>query len=245
MISNHNEETEKNELFPTLNNMGYTPKLPDIIQTSFINYAAQCALPALDIGAAFGVATLPALKMGTKIIANDLDQRHLDIIREQTPPTLRTNLDTRVGGIPSGLTLQKESVSAILVARVLHFLSPEAIQESLIKMKNWLMPNGKLFIVVTTPFIKILESYIPIYEQRKANNDPWPGLINNATTYLTEDVKMPSFANLFDEDLLHRVLREANFDIESLFYFPAECPAEWLYDGREFLGCVARNKSSS
>lgn len=97
-------------------------------------------------------------------------------------------------------------------------------------------------IVVTTPFIKLLENFIPIYQKRKSENDLWSGLISDAQDFLSEKVQMPHSVNLFDEDVLKRVLTAAHFHIEDLFYFPAKSPQKWLLDGREFLGCIGRKR---
>lgn len=231
--------TDANYLIPTLNNMGYTPKNYDVVQEAFINFSASAKAPVLDIGAAFGVATLPALATGASVIANDLDIRHLEAIAQQTPEKYRQNLKTVVGCVHDDLKFVAKSLEAVLIARVLHFFSPEKVLSTLLKIKNWLQPNGKIFIVVTTPFIKILENYLPIYQQKLSENDPWPGYILDASPYLTEEVRMPFSVNLFDQNTLHRVMVRAGYHIEELFYFPAECPTEWLYDGREFLGCIA------
>ena len=45
--------------------------------------------PILDIGAAYGVNTIPALKNGATVIANDLEQSHLDILVVNTPKKYR------------------------------------------------------------------------------------------------------------------------------------------------------------
>ena len=52
---------------PTLNKMGYMTRFLDVVQNNFIAYASQePGGVSLDLGAAFGVATLPLLKKHQK-----------------------------------------------------------------------------------------------------------------------------------------------------------------------------------
>jgi SAM-dependent methyltransferase len=230
-------------LIPTLNNMGYTQSNPDIIQKEFIEFSSTVSSSVLDIGAAFGITTLLALKKGAKVIANDIDKRHLSVIMEKTPTLLKHNLRLLEGRLPYDIKINKQSLGAILIARVLHFLSPVEIVDSLEKTRSWLEPTGKIFIVVTTPFSKLFEKVIPIYEENKKNKAPWPALMQDVHMFLSDKVQIPPFLNLFDKELLESLLTQTGFHIEQLFYFPGECPKKWLYDGREFLGCIARLKT--
>lgn len=233
-------KSNKNFLIPTLNNTGYTPAKPDIIQKAFIRFAKHAKNPLLDVGAAFGITSLLALNNGGYIIANDLDARHLEAIKQNAPLSLVNKLELVVGRMPQDLDFKEESLSGILVARVLHFLTGQEIMESLHKIFKWLTPKGKVFFVATTPFIKILEPFIPVYNDRKQSGELWPGTLEDVKKYQSMNVEaMPSFVHLLDEDIVRRIFTEAGFKIKKLNYFAAECPQEWLYDGREFIGCIA------
>ncbi len=58
---------------------------PGVISEEFIKYAGETEGIVLDIGAAYGVSTIPALQTGATVIANDLDGRHLQILEQNTP----------------------------------------------------------------------------------------------------------------------------------------------------------------
>ena len=45
--------------------------------------------PVLDLGCAYGVVAIAALHAGGTVTASDLEQQHLDILRQNTPEELR------------------------------------------------------------------------------------------------------------------------------------------------------------
>ncbi len=76
----------------TLNNQGFMGAYPsDPYMQAFIKFAPQGPGPALDIGAAYGVASLEALKGGAKVIANEVDGRHLDILKSRAATDFTDN----------------------------------------------------------------------------------------------------------------------------------------------------------
>ena len=76
----------------TLNNMGYMTSALDPYSLAFTTFAPAAPGPALDIGAAYGIATLAALAGGARVIANDIDARHLDILSSRAPQEFRSRL---------------------------------------------------------------------------------------------------------------------------------------------------------
>jgi SAM-dependent methyltransferase len=105
----------------------------------------------LEIGAAYGVTVLPALAAGAAVIANDVDPKHLEILRERAGP-LAGKLSLFPGKFPNEVHLPDSSVAAILVARVLHFFDGATIEESARTIFRWLVPDGKVFITAETPY---------------------------------------------------------------------------------------------
>src|SRR5260221_14662387 len=79
--------TNKSEIFsiliPTLNNMGYMFEDLTEYGDEFIRFSQDAKDPALDIAAAYGIATLKLLQQQIRVVANDLDPRHLEILRNQ------------------------------------------------------------------------------------------------------------------------------------------------------------------
>ena len=159
----------------TLNGTGFMFEIRDRFANAFIEYAGQCGCPVLEVGCAYGVATLPALEAGARITASDLDPRHLDILRSKVPPHFLGNLQLKAGALPH-IDFPTGHYGAILCSRVLHFLSGEDIDASVRKMARWLAPGGHLYLVADTPY-GIWRGKIPEFEAGKAQGERWPGLM--------------------------------------------------------------------
>jgi len=233
----------KDGLIPTLNQMGWMTTGLDVYSRAFVDFAAQAPGSALDIGAAYGVASLAALKTGAKVIANDIDARHLDILYENAS-TDAGNLTLLPGSFPDGIDLPNGSVGAILVCRVLHFFDGTTIERGIEKMFNWLAKGGKIFAVGETPYLGNMRGFIPLYEERlKDPNCAWPGYFDNVQEICDPAVrdKLPPMINFFDLKALTRAFKAAGFTIENTGTFARpEYPAWAQYDGRESAGIIAR-----
>jgi 2-polyprenyl-3-methyl-5-hydroxy-6-metoxy-1,4-benzoquinol methylase len=98
---------ESNGFVKTLNGMGFMTSTLDEYSQDFARFAPSAPGPALDVGAAYGVATLEALKNGAHVIANDLDVRHLEILRDQTPSDQVSRLTLMPGRFPEELKIDE------------------------------------------------------------------------------------------------------------------------------------------
>lgn len=111
----------------TLNRRGRTSDQPNEYSRMFCEFAATAALPVLDIGAAFGVSTLPALAAGARVVANDLEPRHLEVLLERTPADDRARLTLLRGCFPHDLEFEDGSLSAIHASNLLNYLTGSEI----------------------------------------------------------------------------------------------------------------------
>ena len=69
-------EAEESGFIPTLNQMGFMTSSLDQFSKEFVDYAGKFPLEnSMEIGAAYGVSTVEALKKGAQIIANDLEEK--------------------------------------------------------------------------------------------------------------------------------------------------------------------------
>lgn len=229
-------------IIPTLNKMGFMMRNPDEYTKAFINFCSSASHPVLDIGAAYGVATIPALSNGAFVIANDIEPKHLMILKGRIPSSYydRLQLDTR--RLPNHLSFKKNSLSAILASRILHFLIGKEIKQSINLMYEWLHPGGKIFVTSETPYVGFLEGIIPIYEERKKRRNKWPGLFRNIEIYhkTGKDLeKMPPLMNLLDKDILENSFKKVGFLVEKVDYFThIAFPSEYRRDGRESVGII-------
>jgi 2-polyprenyl-3-methyl-5-hydroxy-6-metoxy-1,4-benzoquinol methylase len=72
----------------------------DTFAENFITFAAQDDGEVLDIGCAYGVASLAALNAGARVCACDMEPRHLDALLERAPAYVRSKLRTVTGVFP-------------------------------------------------------------------------------------------------------------------------------------------------
>lgn len=231
----------------TLNNTGYMTGSLDPYSKEFIEYAGSASGQVVDIGACFGVATIPALKHGANVIAVDIDQRHLDELYLRTPVKNRERLKLVLGALPDQLSFPKESISAILCCRIFHLLKPEAIDASLQHIYNWLEVGGRLYIINDTPYArysdKMLTEFVPIYEREKERGVLWPGYIPNLKDYLQVEFHhlCPSFITLTGVDELVAACERQGFQVIKSGYIPRpDYPPLLQNDGRENAGVVAQ-----
>jgi len=228
---------------PTLNGTGFMFKVLDEYAEEFIRFAGETDGEVLDIGCAFGIATIAALEAGGRVTACDLDPRHLKILTENTPEALRSRLTCVTGQLPD-IDLPEESYDAILCSRVLHFLDGSAVDASVRNMNRWLKPGGRLYLVADTPY-GIWRKLIPIFEAKRARGDRWPGMMIGLENYLPfapkdRAIEGPPFMNLLDPDLLTRICTEAGFEVErASFIERSDFSGLGRMDGRENTGIRA------
>ena len=246
MPDNTNKE-KTNSFIPTMNKTGYMTSVPDEFSQRFIEYAASNYPElSLEIGAAFGVTTHAALKAGANMVVNDLDERHIKILIEKTPPELRHHLHPVVAKVPE-LAFLPESFSAILACRILHFLDGPNLRDALQYFANWLKPGGKLFLVADTPFVKCLEPFMPKFLQRLQEGEAWPGYIEDISKYVPDRAKdIPTAFHALEPILLTREVYRAGLIVEEarLFSRP-DYPDDLRNDGRESVGIIATKPNTT
>ena len=226
--------------------MGWSSEVPNKYTEEFIRFAATCSAPVLDIGAAFGVATIRALVGGAEVFANDIDGAHLENLHSRVTEG-QSRLTLVQGRFPNEFDFPPDFFDAVHVSNVLHFIRGEELLFGVAKIMQWLRPNGKLFIMTGTPFVANFKKFIPVFLERKHLGVRWPGEIENVREYNDHYTValIPDFIHFMDEDILLPVLREAGLVIEKAEKFSrANLPDFCVLDGRENLGVVARKPAS-
>ncbi|BAP56505.1 polyketide synthase [Thioploca ingrica] len=207
--------TEIAGLVPTLNRTGVMLEQLTPCSKSFVEFAGPCGGWVLDIGCAYGVATIAALEKGAHVFAVDMEQQHLDILSERVNEKTRPQLVTEQGMLPD-VDFEKHSFAAIHASRVIHFLSPEDVQKTIRKMADWLQPGGKLFLISDTPYTGYWKSKASEYERRKAAGDSWPSYIDNVYQVFNPQETMggPPRINPLDPDTLRRECEYVGLEVE-------------------------------
>lgn len=233
-----------NDSIKTHNKTGRTSQNPDEVSQAFIEFCATCQEgKVLDIGAALGVATLLALEKGVTVIANDIEQSHLENIARNCPKHLRSNLLLEKGRFPDDLDYPDNSLNAVLASQVLHFLKGEEIEKGAILIYKWLKPEGKVFVIAGTPYAKNIRSVIPIYKKRKKEGKKWPGEIEKIQDYANHSTvqELPSFFHALNDKVLKDAFERAGFIIEQCKIFARkDAPSYIKLDGRENVMLIAK-----
>lgn len=229
-------------LVPTLNDKGFMFEVLDEYADDFIHTAGSGTDEALEIGCAYGIATIAALQAGARITACDMDPRHLEILRSRVDDSLAEHLTLRPGTLPD-IDLPESGFGAILCSRVLHFLTGDDIDRSVRNMYRWLKPGGRLYLVADTPF-GIWRNFIPTWEENVAAGERWPGFMEKPINYLpyepSSDDVGPPIMNLLVPDLLRRTCEDAGFQVDrASFIDRSDFGDNGRMDGRENCGLSA------
>lgn len=227
---------------PTQNRTGWASNQLNEVSERFVVHCRFVARPVLDIGAAFGMATLAALDAGATVYANDLDPAHLAQIATSAPQALSDKLILLPGRFPHDLHFAENSLDAVHASNVFHFLTGPQLARGLKSIAHWLAPGGKLFILAATPWQKPWERFVPVFEARRAESDVWPGWMERTADYSSHRRlgQIPSSIHLLDDETLRRAVEAAGLAVtETTLYRRGDLPASLFHDGRECVALIA------
>ena len=226
---------------PCLNNMGYQKVDLDWYSKDFIEFVSTTDEKVLEIGCAYGGVVHQVLKKGGKIIACDMEEKHLALLRKFAPSEWLDNLELVRGIFPDEINLKANSVRGVLISRVIHFLTGEEIKKGLDKLHNWLKKDGKLYCIVVSPYVESLrERFLPVYNHRVESGEEWAGVIRNHRELAPRHAPyLGDFLNVFDIPQLEKLLPKHGFSIEKISFF--DYPNEGISsDGKGHIGFIAK-----
>jgi SAM-dependent methyltransferase len=140
------EPSAEGAFLETLYNVGFRLTEIDAIANAFIQFAIAKKGWTLDVGCAFGIATIPTIIGGGYVIANDLDEQYLDSIKWKIPPQYHDHLQLSKAVFPDDIQLEENSLAGVLISRIFRFFTGSKIEQSLALCFKWLKPGGKIFI---------------------------------------------------------------------------------------------------
>lgn len=239
---------------------GFTTTPCDPISQEFIAQAAKIAQKngkILEIGAAFGAATLAAIANGASVFCNDINPENLAVIHNRhIGKNVITGDDNKLvlvpGKFPDELAgLPEKHFDAILICRVLHFFTGKKIEESLAFLSKLLVPGGKLYIVCETPYLKNWQKFLPEFNKRIEQGTEWPGEISNPADFESSgrSESLPEFVHWITKDVLERSLKRAGFLVEHAEYInrKGQFPEDLLIPeiGKESIGAIGICRSNT
>jgi len=188
-------EKEPDGRVQTLNKKGAISPVLDQATLDFMDFGKNKKV--LEIGGGYGFVMGKMLEKYPNTIyhINDLDERHLFIAAHNISllNISHKNLENIkfITGDIAKMDI-KDKYDAILVARVLHYVSPEKLKQSTTQFFNLLKPGGRIYIIAITPYVKRYEKFIKEYEDRLARGIPYPGYVNSLRDWLNTEVTSSS-----------------------------------------------------
>ncbi|HHS8321905.1 TPA: class I SAM-dependent methyltransferase [Legionella anisa] len=254
------ERRESTGIFTKTHNPfgGFTTTPCDPISQQFIQHAAIASKSGgkvLEIGAAFGAATLEAIAKGATVFCNDIEPDNLAVVQKRLLESTDDKTETITGdsnklilipgALPDELTgLPEKYFDAILICRVLHFFTGKKIEESLALLSRLLAPGGKIYIVCETPYLKNWRRFLPEFNRRIESDVEWPGEITNPAEYENSGraTSLPKFVHWITKEILERSLFRTGFEIEQSEYInrKGQFPDDLLLPeyGKESVGAI-------
>lgn len=232
---------------PTLNKMGYMSPILDEVQMAFVEFCETHPQGNfLDIGCGFGVATLEVVKRGRRIVACDLEQQHLDVLKKSVPRKKLPLVTFIKGHFPNEVSFPENHFDAINLSMVIHFLPASLIEKALGNLFMCLKEGGRLFVTTSSPYQKALSPFHPIYEMKKLI-DEWPGYIQDIGEYVPHRAHLLPKENIvFCKDELSRLVSKFNFQVRTSLFFSREpIPEDLALDGREYSGVICEKPERS
>ncbi|HEX5494306.1 MAG TPA: class I SAM-dependent methyltransferase [Mycobacteriales bacterium] len=237
------DEFHEDGVVPTLNQRGHTSARLNEYSQRFVESLDGVTAPVLDIGAAFGVCTLPALATGATVIACDLEPRHMKRLMAASPDQDRHRLVPIIAEFPTGLRFADHSLGAVHAANLLNYLAGPELVAATEALFSWLRPGGRVFTVSGTPYARNVQEFIPVYEENVRRGAAWPGEARGLRTMCAHPSiqDLPDFLHLLDPNVLTREFERVGFVVEEArMYERAGLPDYLRWDGRENVGFIAR-----
>ena len=211
----------------------------DEMSTAFTDYAGTIDDEALDIGCAYGIATLQALRTA----------------RESAPATSNPStstsccsgyrISTRRTSGPSPDRCRRSIFRLAVSAPSSHHAScifcPGAdVEQTVRKMYDWLRPEGRVFLIADSPYTRPLAGRRTRIRTTQGRRRSVAGLARRLHAVLPDNMQVskdPAPINPMDPDILRRVCEQAGLEV---------IEARWLSSGtkyatgRDHAGVIAR-----
>ena len=180
----------------------------------------------MEIGCAFGNVALPVLSAGASMLLVDACPSHLAAVRQSATEQGTVHLleGERCGYFPEAVsedTSLMGSFDFIFSSRVFHCGSPESFAMALETCYTLLKPGGTLMLETTGRDNDFYESLWPLFAERKEQNMPFPGFIEDSAVLMPEQAAhLPKEIIVMDtEELQQLVEQNTLFEVTDCYKF--------------------------
>jgi ubiquinone/menaquinone biosynthesis C-methylase UbiE len=249
------EVTPENRMLTT-NEMGYIYEILGPLTQAFLDNEAKLKNTLCEIGCGFGPLLIQVLERGVEhYVACDLSEDHLVLLAQRISKHFgpaRKELFSKIEFIrakaPTGLPVFEKKFDAILMDKVLHFMTPNEIEMQLDYMKKSLKVDGRIYILTVTPHHSHFRTkFLPVYMQRSTEGISYPGYIPDMRAQLGEDAPKhhPNQMTTFILEDLVSLLKSKGFIILKTYAIgrgSTEDPAWSLIEEKdaEVIGVIAK-----
>jgi ubiquinone/menaquinone biosynthesis C-methylase UbiE len=200
----------------------------------------------LDIGCAYGDTVLKAGQKKVLIWANDIESKHLDVLKEKADQAdFKNNITYRSGDFLT-TDFPEGKFDKILIASVLHFMTPKEIETTLTKIRALLKPGGKVYILTASPapYLKMSAAFKDLYTKKKEAGDLWPGYITNAKELLPQiKDSTPDTCTFCELETLKNTVAQSGLKIITARYEASSYgPARVNLGAQDFVNIIAEKK---
>ena len=166
---------------PVYNGDGYASPDPHPLSQEFVSFSSTVQSPVLDIGVAYGLTSINALKKGATVICNEKEKKQLEYICHIKSITdeEKKRLYLKHGSILE-IDFPNNSSGATHISRVMHFFKPNEVELFFQKAYNWLIPNGRLYIITMSQYhYANPKGFSEFYNNEIKKGVEFPGMIND------------------------------------------------------------------
>jgi SAM-dependent methyltransferase len=208
--------------FLTLNKKGFdvldTENQENWILNEYSNFiTTNIPQTILDVGSGYGRISRMTLSDNKIVIANDIAIEHLIYTRKiaKSQGLNLKNLYLNNSYFPNNLTIENDTLDAVVLYRVIHFLSSQEIEFGLSKIYKWLKKGGQVFIVVLCPQHKEYSDwFLPIYNTNWDAGNKWPGEgLDVSKSLPKQQYNLPEYIHVMDDRPLKYALEKYKFTI--------------------------------
>lgn len=242
----------------TANKMGYMTTHIDPYSREFIEEFGQEGKKVVDVGASYGIMTIPLLLGGAEVTALEIDESQKDGLYATLEAVCgelgydfegaKDRLQYIIGDIRKP-DLAVKDYDGILACRVMHFFSPGEFEMAIGEYHGHLKDGGQLTLVVETPWLgNFYKDVFPIYEKNKTDGKRFPGYIEDIGGMSTSRKKdAPKKFHLFDKETLDTEVSALDFELVTSRYIDRRgvYPKDVQNNGQESLGAHFRKRNAT